>query len=47
MSVCLSLLSLLGKGLENCVPPSVARQGLGIKQIFGGVVFYVVRVVLK
>jgi hypothetical protein len=29
VSLCVSLLSLLGKGSAQCIPPSVARQRLG------------------
>jgi hypothetical protein len=58
MSICMSLLSLLGNGSVKCVPHNVARQRLGKhvpaatntrdnRRIVGRVIFYAVRVLLK
>jgi hypothetical protein len=57
VSVCVYLLSLLGKGSVKCIPPFVARQRLGKnvtaatnthnRRIVGRIVLYAVRVVLN
>jgi hypothetical protein len=55
VSVCMSFLSLLGKGPVNCIPPFVDRQRLdknvpaatntrNSRRIVGCVIFYIVRV---
>jgi hypothetical protein len=58
MSLCVSLLSLLGKGSVKCIPPFVARQRLSkynpagtntrnSRRIVGRVIFYAILVVSK
>jgi hypothetical protein len=58
VSVCVSILLLLGKGSVKCIPPFVARQQLdkhvsaakntrNERIIVGGVVFYAVHVASK
>jgi hypothetical protein len=58
VSVCVSLILLLDKGLVKCIPPFIARQRLdkhvptatntcNSRRIVGGVVFYAAHIISK